>query len=220
VRESFGVTSLTPRPSTAELVTAASIATQRIVDALAEVDDGVMRRPSRLPGWTIGHVLSHIALNGEAFGRCAADLRAGRPGLMYPSVDQRTQDIDAAAQRSTVQIAAHLADSAAVFVASWDPPPPDGTCATAPGLPEFASHDVPLRRVREVEVHALDTGLPGFTAAKWSDAYVAADLPQQLALLPRRMDDATHRAVLAWLDRRTEPEIDLVPWGDASRWRS
>lgn len=62
------------------MVTAADIgeATARLTAVLCTAAD--MARPSRLPGWTVGHVVAHVALNAEAFERVAAERRAGRLG--------------------------------------------------------------------------------------------------------------------------------------------
>ena len=53
----------------------------RLDGALRGLDDAAARRPSLLPGWSVGHVLTHIARNadsvvwrleGAAAGRAAA----------------------------------------------------------------------------------------------------------------------------------------------------
>ena len=218
--------------------------TQRLIDLLADLDDATVRGPSRLPGWTVGHVVSHIALNGDAFTRVAADRRAGRTGYMYPDgIAGRGRDINAGAARSAADIVAHLAASAAALAAAWASPVPVGPVATAQGMPEFSSGEVLSRRLREVEVHAFDIGPAGWTVDEWSDALVDADLAEQWSNAARRTpagvriaDDvggmwvageptsgalvATRREILAWLlDRGSiagAPE--LVGWGDQSRW--
>lgn len=228
------------------MVDAVLEATDRLVAAAERLDDAGVRRPSRLPDWSVGHVLSHVALNAEAFVLVANELRAGRPALMYPEgVEGRNRAIEAAAGRPAAVIAAHLRASAAAFDEAWRTPPPDGIAATAAGFPEFAAATVPLRRCREVEVHGVDSGLAGFTPAAWSEAYVVEDLPTQWPTVPLRTDAAVHavdetgaawvagsgaspvrtdrRTLLAWLlDRAPTPVPslpELAPWGDQSRWR-
>ena len=41
------------------------------VDQLGEDDIG---RPSRLSGWTIGHLLTHLARNADALGKAPGDI--------------------------------------------------------------------------------------------------------------------------------------------------
>ena len=41
-------------------------ATDRLLTAAAELDDASAAEPSRLPGWTRGHVLAHLARNADA----------------------------------------------------------------------------------------------------------------------------------------------------------
>jgi maleylpyruvate isomerase len=218
-------------------VTAHLLATAQTLDGAA------MRRPSLLPGWTVGHVLSHVALNAEAFARVAADLRAGRPGLMYPAgMAARDADIEAAAGRSANRIVSHLHDSAAAFDAAWRDAPPPGRFATAPGFPEAPGEEVPGRRLREVAVHAADTGLEPLAYATWPEEYVASDLALQWATVARRCEGPVHavdetgrawrigeggepvtvdrRTLLAWLLDRTNVTglPALLSWGDQSQW--
>jgi maleylpyruvate isomerase len=203
-------------------ITTAHIAasTDRVIAATRLLDDSAIRSPSRLPGWSVGHVLSHIALNAEAFARCAEDLRAGRNGVMYPhGVAGRNADIADQATRSAAAIADHLAESAAAFTAAWAAAPPIGVCRTAEGMADFPSYEIPLRRLREVEVHGTDSGIAALGTSSWSEAFIRADIAGQLALVRRRTDLHQQRALLAWLlDRSLQPEIDLVGWGDQSRW--
>ena len=50
-------------PTQLELLAAANQRLVRVVDAL---DDATFATPSLLPDWTVGHVVAHLALNGEA----------------------------------------------------------------------------------------------------------------------------------------------------------
>lgn len=75
--------------------------TGRLVAALSELGPGAMAQPSRLDGWSVAHVVAHLALNAEAFVRCAADLRVGRIGIMYPQgVEGRENEINSLAGTS------------------------------------------------------------------------------------------------------------------------
>lgn len=221
-------------------------AQHQIESVVADLDDAALRVPSLLPGWSIAHVIAHVALNAEAFGRVADELRAGRSGFMYPGgMAGRTADIDALASAPATEILARLRAGDERFLETWADPAPSGTCATADGLPTFPADTVILRRLREVEVHGLDTGLPQLDTSTWSSAYVDADLPTQWETVVRRTEqpvtivdelgvawsagsgDAvtarlTRREILAWvLDRGVVVGLPtLVAWGDLSRWRA
>jgi maleylpyruvate isomerase len=166
---------------------------QHLVSIARDLDDSSMRAPSLLPGWTVGHVLSHIALHGEGMVRCADDLRAGRLGVMYPGgVDARAIAIDRGAGCSAVEIVEHLAASCAAFGKSWMPAPPEGRCISAIGLNEFSSDTVLLRRLRELEVHGSDTGIEALAYDRWSNAFVGADLTNQWESVVKRTDQPLH----------------------------
>jgi len=45
------------------------LAHQRLRSVLADVDDTDIGQPSNLPGWSVGHVLTHLARNAEAVSR-------------------------------------------------------------------------------------------------------------------------------------------------------
>jgi maleylpyruvate isomerase len=221
-------------------------ASERLEQVLHQLDNSAVRRPSLLPDWTVGHVLAHIALNAEAFVRCADDLLAGRPGVMYPGgVESRSTDIDRLSHAGASTLADRVAEANARFAESWRRPPPVGACSTAPNSQGFSSATIIDRRLREIEVHGTDTGLPSLAPDQWSDAFVLANLAPQWATVARRvaepvnlLDDQggcwqvrvgtdatepierTRRQILAWiLDRRRDHQLPtLQPWGDQSRW--
>jgi len=58
--------------------TDAAAALRRLVEAVRTLDDAALRSPSALDGWTVGHVLSHVAMVGDALAR-QAELAARGP---------------------------------------------------------------------------------------------------------------------------------------------
>ena len=214
---------------------------------LDALEEGQWSRPSGLPGWTVAHVVAHLALNAEAFCRVASDCRESRLGVMYPGgPDARAADIERLAGSSPAELIDRLTSAVGGFTDAYTPMPA-GEFAGAPDAPVADVAEVPLRRLREVEVHGADTGLGELAMATWSDAYVDADLPVQWDTLARRTRQSLRvvdeygkrwsigdpvseirvdrRPLLAWaLDRWPGPAVpdvalpDLVPWGDQSRW--
>jgi maleylpyruvate isomerase len=54
-------------------------ATERLLHAVGALDNAAVTQSSRLPGWTRGHVLTHLARNADAL----VNVFEGRP--MYAS---------------------------------------------------------------------------------------------------------------------------------------
>src|SRR3954463_7330307 len=81
--------------------------------ALAATIDGltddVARQPSRLPGWTVGHVLTHIARNADSVVRRLRGAAIGEVVDQYPGgAAGRAADIEAGADRSAAELVADV----------------------------------------------------------------------------------------------------------------
>ncbi len=161
----------------------------RLLAALEGLAPGDAGRPSRLPGWTVGHVLTHLSRNADSHvrmlaaagnGEVADQYEGGRPG--------RATDIEAGAGRPEPELVADVAAScrrledawAATTEAVWE----RGIGRMVGG--ECPVAELPFRRWREVEVHHADLGL-GFGWQDWSDAYVARELERTVAVLAPRL---------------------------------
>lgn len=145
-------------------------ATDRLLTAVAKLDDAAVTEPSRLPGWSRGHVLAHLARNADAI----VNVLEGRP--MYASAEARESDIERDAPRP---LAVHLADlrdsvdrfqDAGAVPADWS-----RTVELRNGVMDSASR-VPFRRWAEVELHHVDLGI----------GYELEDLPAEFT---RRQTD-------------------------------
>jgi maleylpyruvate isomerase len=62
-------------------------ATGRLLATVATLGDAQAREPSLLPGWTRGHVLSHIARNADGLGNLLRWARTGTEIPMYGSAE-------------------------------------------------------------------------------------------------------------------------------------
>ncbi|MFF4184240.1 maleylpyruvate isomerase family mycothiol-dependent enzyme [Streptomyces sp. NPDC001691] len=128
-------------------------ATERLLTAATSLDNAAVAEPSRLPGWTRGHVLAHIARNADAL----VNVLAGRP--MYPSAEARDADIDRDAPRPLDVQLADVRDSAAAFQAEGARPADwSRTVELRNGVTDAAAR-VPFRRLVEVELHHVDLGI-------------------------------------------------------------
>lgn len=181
---------------------------REIVGRLIDADPG---RPSLLPGWTVGHVLAHLARNAEAMCARIEAARVGETVEQYPGGRAgRAAQIEAGADRSMSVIVddvdqwSRRLDTlfAEIDDEVWTHP-----VRTVAGG-EHPVSDLPFRRWREVEVHLVDLDV-GPTRADWSDAFVDRALPGLVERLSARTD--RHHLVAWLLGRSDAPELDA--WG-------
>jgi maleylpyruvate isomerase len=146
-------------------------ATRRLVEALAGADDAWCRAPSRLPDWSRGHVLTHLARNADALDRLATGVAEGRSPTMYGPEGTREAEIEAGAGRPADELVDDVRTSA------------ERLTSTCRGLPEQlwdvvtewrAGRRQPLRaipvaRLVELELHRFDLDA-GYAPADWPDA--------------------------------------------------
>src|SRR6185437_8551533 len=92
-----------PAPDSAEI----EAATSRLLDTARTLSDADVLAPSGLPGWSRGHVLSHIARNADSLVNLLSWAATGVEIPQYPSREVRDADIEAGASRP---IAEHLRD--------------------------------------------------------------------------------------------------------------
>ncbi len=138
-------------------------ATERLLSAAVKLDDAAVTEPSRLPGWTRGHVLAHLARNADAL----VNVLQGRP--MYISAEARDADIERDAPRPLDVQLADVRDSAARFQEAGAVPADwSRTVELRGGVTDSASR-VPFRRWVEVELHHVDLGI----------GYELEDLPEE-----------------------------------------
>jgi maleylpyruvate isomerase len=125
-------------------------ATGRLLAAATALDNALVTQPSRLPGWSRGHVLAHVSRNADAF----VNVLDGRP--MYASDADREADIARDAVRPLDE---HLADlrasaarfeRAAILTSDWS-----RTLELRDSVTDVASR-IPFRRWAEVELHLVD----------------------------------------------------------------
>ena len=69
--------------------------TRQLLTSAAGLTDAQAAGASRLPGWTRGHVLTHLARNADGFVNLLAWARTGVKTPMYPSEAARDAGIEA-----------------------------------------------------------------------------------------------------------------------------
>ncbi|MDG9691876.1 maleylpyruvate isomerase family mycothiol-dependent enzyme [Streptomyces sp. DH17] len=192
-------------------------ATERLLTEVGKLDNASVTESSRLPGWTRGHVLAHLARNADAL----VNVLEGRP--MYVSGEVRDADIERDAPRPLDVQLADVRESAARFQdvcavpADWS-----RTVELRNGVTDTASR-VPFRRWVEVELHHVDLGigyeledLPAEFTERETD-FLAARFAGHRDVAPTRLTDGTR----AWRTGRDTggPEVtvsgrpaDLLGW--------
>jgi maleylpyruvate isomerase len=187
---------------------------RRLEVIVAAVDDEVARRASRLPGWTVGHVLTHLARNAESHVRMLGGALAGQPSEQYPGGrEQRDGDIERGAGRPAAELRVDVVEANAALEAAWARMTAEAWAGH--GLAQrgrWPCARLPFHRWREVEVHCVDLGLD-YSPRDWPEGYVARELPEALDGLPDRLSAAGRTELLAWLfDRSAQPPLELRPW--------
>ncbi|RFU83440.1 maleylpyruvate isomerase family mycothiol-dependent enzyme [Streptomyces triticagri] len=128
-------------------------ATERLLTAAAKTDEAGVTGSSRLPGWTRGHVLTHLARNGDAL----VNVLSGRP--MYASAEARDSDIEQGADRPLAEQLDDVRETAARFQdAATGYPDWTRIVELRGGVTDTASR-IPFRRLVEVELHHVDLGI-------------------------------------------------------------
>ncbi len=199
-------------------VAALAAATDQLLATVADLDGASMRTSSLLPGWTVGHVLTHLARNADAVRRLITWAATGEPTPMYASPADREAAIERGATRGSRDIAADVRTSSDLLGAAcegllgFDTTQLERLVFLGPARPgaepDLPAYDVPWARLREVEIHHVDLGLAAYTPLDWPDEFVERML---LWVHGREgpVDVLGHPAeVLAWrIGRGTGPTV-------------
>jgi maleylpyruvate isomerase len=154
-------------------------ATTRLLATATALSDTQAREPSLLPGWSRGHVLTHIARNADGMVNLLHWARTGTQTPMYTSAQSRAADIEAGAGRPAAGLATDVRDSAAGFAAAAASMPDDAWTAQVRALngPPFPALGVLERRLSEVEIHHVDVAA-GYSPGDWPEDFVSEALPR------------------------------------------
>ena len=157
-------------PDLADLLADADQALVRTVDALP---DAAYAEPSLLPGWSRAHAVAHLTLNAEGLAGVLHGAHLGEPRSMYASPERRDSDIADLATAPPSELRERLLAGTSLFseaMAAMHEADWDGRFARTPGGPDFALVNVPLMRVREVEIHHADLDA-GYASADWPEGF-------------------------------------------------
>ncbi|GAA3447484.1 maleylpyruvate isomerase family mycothiol-dependent enzyme [Planomonospora venezuelensis] len=184
--------------------------TGRLLSTVAGLSDADLAEPSRLPGWTRGHLITHVARNADSLVNLVDWARTGVETPQYPSVAARDADIAAGASRPVKEQLADLEESSARLAAAFRDMPAAAWSAMVSGMqpPPHPAWYLLVRRVRETEIHHVDLGA-GYDCSDWPEPFVRREL---------------HDAMVSWsreLSTVSEIVVEEVKDGDKHRqvWR-
>ncbi len=186
-------------------LTAVRQATDVLYEVVEELDEAAMRGASLLPGWTRGHVVTHLARNADALVNLLTWAKTGVEHQAYTSRADRDADIEEGARRLLQVVKADLDSACQRFDAACREMPAHAwrSEVSAPKGAVIPASTVPFLRLRELWIHLVDLNA-GVTFA---------DLPADLVV--EFLDDAVRQ-----FDGRVEPfavEVAL-PDGTQRSW--
>ncbi|MEI8410201.1 MULTISPECIES: maleylpyruvate isomerase family mycothiol-dependent enzyme [unclassified Kribbella] len=213
-------------------------AAARLNSVLADLDDDTARADSALPGWSRGHVITHIANFSEAMTRQVEEALQGRLVEVYDGGrPARDAGIEAGAGRSAAELKQHVLEATTALLAAWDKVGPDDW--ERPVMHRNSNLAAAIDATwRELAVHTVDLALEP-TADEWPKEFclhlldfLRARAPEGTHLILRATDGTTWEtgtgeevvltgtlpALTAWYAGRTPPTPitgptpNLLPW--------
>jgi maleylpyruvate isomerase len=213
------------------LMTDVEHATERLLHTVADLEATDITKPSTLPGWSLGHVVTHLARNADSLTNLLTWARTGVETPQYATPATRDEQIEAGHARPVAAQLADLRESCERFADAAAAMPAAAWTFVFPET-KLSGAAVPWARLREVEVHHVDLGR-GYTPSNWSDSFAQRLLRE--AVLPlsepliieadRRLTvgdtgestpvvSGPVRSLAAWLTGRADgSDLTIVPAG-------
>jgi maleylpyruvate isomerase len=171
-------------------------ATERLDLIVAGLDEHTIHQPSRLPGWSRAHVVTHLARNADALVNLLTWARTGVEHPMYASRADRDADIEEGADRLAQLLREDLRAACARFMVAATDLPTRAWAASVVARRQgpISAADVPSMRLHEMWVHLVDLDA-GFTFA---------DVPAD------HLEHVLETALTGHLDRADGPTVRLT----------
>ncbi len=192
-------------------------ATERLLQAADALDDDAVTAPSLRPGWTVGHVLTHVCRNADGNRRMLDGAMRREVLDQYPGGREgRAADIEAGASRSAALVRDDLRLSSVALAETITQMTPDAWDRPVRPLGgEAPAWRTLLSRRREVEVHHVDLGL-AYRPTDWPSDFVVDELVAAGQRLSERLPPGT---VLRLKATDTEQHLEAMgrPAGEQGR---
>ncbi|MDJ0345424.1 maleylpyruvate isomerase family mycothiol-dependent enzyme [Streptomyces sp. H10-C2] len=149
------------RPDPALDAAAVHTATERLIEAVAALTASAVAEPSLLPGWTRGHVLTHLARNADSLVNLLTWARTGEEIPQYASTEIRDKDIEDGANRPLSEHLDDLRISADRFAMAVQVTPSRAWASQVRmrSGKVIAAAEIPWRRLVEINFHHVDLGI-------------------------------------------------------------
>ena len=166
-----------PAGAAASLRKMVEAATDLLLRSAGAVTDQQARQPSLLPGWSRGHLLTHVARNADSLRNLLVWARTGVETPQYSYPGQRAEGIAAGAGRPSAELIADVTSSAAELNAEAAGLPDSAWAAQVGGMNGNAhpAWYTLWRRLTEVEFHHVDLDM-GYTAEDWPEPFASYGL--------------------------------------------
>jgi maleylpyruvate isomerase len=220
------------------LIAGAESETQRLLVDVRVLDDDDVRSPSTLPGWTRGHVLTHLARNADAQVRLLEGALGDERVEQYQGgLAGRAEEIEFGASRSARSLAEDVEQSAERLAAMWQRMSEEAWDRPATGAiaGERPASATVWARWGELAFHHVDLTV-GFSPSNWSTTFVERVLRRTLPRIGERLvvrndisvvvEDLSlswsgspgadlevkgpSHALVAWMTGRPGPWLDLI----------
>lgn len=182
--------------------------TTRLLDTVRTMSDDDVLGPSLLPGWSRGHVLTHIARNADGLRNLLLGAADGVERAAYASKEARNADIEAGSRRPINEHLADIEASSDRFAAAVAATPPSAWGFVmswgSAGQTRPAS-EVLDARLREVAIHHVDLDA-GFGFADWQPEFA-------LRILRSALPAYEARGLAACTLRPTDVEATVLASG-------
>jgi maleylpyruvate isomerase len=188
----------------------------RLAATLAALTDQQAREPSLLPGWSRGHVATHLSRNADGLRRLALGVLGGEPAEMYPGgPDARNAAIEEGADRPAALLAADHDFAGSRLLSTLRLLPEELLDTAVRWRKPIPARELVSLRWKEIEIHHVDLGLD-YTAADWPSEFVQVTLSTELPALPAASNvvvpDLPEHELLAWLvGRPTRTDLPDAP---------
>ena len=173
-------------------------ANSRLLDTVRTLDGNGLTGPSRCPGWTRGHVVTHLARNADAYINLLAWARTGVRTPAYASPATRDADIEAGAGRPPAEQLADLVTTTSRLSEVIDEMPAEAWSATVafPSGRETPAANIVWSRICEVELHHVDLDA-GYGPPDWPLAFSQRLLHDPATPRPATLTDPAGAVLLS-----------------------
>jgi maleylpyruvate isomerase len=166
-----------PVPDPTETLARVVESTAQLIATAEQFDDAAVREPSMLPGWTRGHVLTHLARNAEAVVRLLTWAATGVETPMYASPEAREAEIEQGAGRTAAELLADVRETSehfAVQAARLSPEQWRNEIEGRRGGKQQAAW-LPWWRLEEILIHHVDLRV-AYSPAHWPESFTEPEL--------------------------------------------